>query len=350
MEINSTIIMNVELGNLLKNFRTSYNKSANDVISKIDRSQSYLSKLETGSAVKKIDFSLLSSLCNAISDNNDGIKIFIQFAYDNAPKDGYSFETTLTLRNIDDVYYKFPVPKSVISYINCTLERYNISLKELEEELNANSELESIPSEELKLIPFNKYVDVNAGTDNKHHIVIKLKYSIEELKALLNDSTENATPINNVSIEAIFFTLYKLRGPNNEDAHIKAIKKMEDMGISGIRKKVKKITIDSSDENDIVQKLGILEPETNKYYEQFTKLLKIYLLISQDKGGTNQIQQLCENLKSSNIGFTFAFMSMNLSPLSNLSHRTKKKFLSDVKSLIKEYSEKSETDIDLFLD
>ena len=131
-----------QLGELIKSFRIRNEKTAKDISTIIDKTPSYLSKIESGST-KKIESSIFTSMCNAITDSSEGIKHFVIFAFQNNTE--YDKDTFITLLNIDDILYKFVPPKELITYIVSKMSDNNISISGIREELNANKDLSHLP-------------------------------------------------------------------------------------------------------------------------------------------------------------------------------------------------------------
>ena len=69
-----------QLGELIKSFRIRNEKTAKDISTIIQKTPSYLSKIESG-ATKKIETSVFIKMCDAITDSENGIELFIEFAF-----------------------------------------------------------------------------------------------------------------------------------------------------------------------------------------------------------------------------------------------------------------------------
>lgn len=335
-----TIYLTQNFSELLRQFRIRNGKSAKDICTIINRTPSYLSKLESG-MTKKIESSLFISICNAIAENeDDGIVSFISFSFQKQNIKNFDADTMLTLANIDDVLYKFYSPKALLEYIKSKMDSLNISLIDLVTELNSNKDLQSLPDNKLDTIEANLY---SYTDDSKEQIVIKLYYTREEIENILNGSQKS----NYATLNAILYTIYKLSGMTNDNAGIKAIKTLnERFKIISTRKK-HIITINSIEDEE--KYLGTLEPSVEKDYQSVIEGIRLALLISQNKGGSNRITKLKQNL-ANDLGFTFTYISTDLSKITSLPKKHKKEFIQELQTLIEKYSAKTDDDIDFYFD
>lgn len=333
----NTIYLTQEFCELLKQFRIRNGKTTKDIYSIINRTPSYLSKLESG-MTKKIESSIFMSICDTIAEKNDGIVDFIIFAFRDNPN--FDADTMLTLANIDDVMYKFFPPKKLITYISDKLNTASISIADLVSELNRNRDLSDIPTNILSNLAENLYSYVDAA---KEHIVIKLHYTYEEIEKIVS----GADTTNYVTLNAILYTLYKLLGIPNENAQIKAIKTLNDrFHVISNRKKQTIVITSKADEEKY---LGVLEPKVEENYKSVIEGLRLALLISQSKGGAQRIETMRQNLKD-DMGFTFAFISTDLTKITSLPKKYKKEFIQELNALIDKYSAKTDEDMDFYFD
>lgn len=326
-----------QLCDLIKSFRIRNEKTAKDICIAIGKTPSYLSKIESGST-KKIDVSVFIEFCNAVSNSSVGVKRFIQFAFQD--ETDYTDDTFLALTNIDDVIYEFVPPKDLITYIKTKMTSNNISIIDLVNELNSNKDLSDIEISNYNSLPNNIFVFVD---EEKNRFVIKLNYNTDTIKKIL----ENSEKTNHVTLEAILYSLYKLYGIQSDKAHIKAINTLENrFKVSSIRK-VKTISISSKEDEE--KYLGKLEPNVENNYRSVIQGIRLALLLSQSKGGSERIQTMDKNLRQ-NLGFSFSFMSTDLEKIMPLSKDLKRDFLKDLNKLIEEYSSKTDENIDFFFE
>ena len=326
-----------QLCDLIKSFRIRNEKTAKDICIAIGKTPSYLSKIESGST-KKIDVSVFIEFCNAVSNSSVGVKRFIQFAFQD--ETDYTDDTFLALTNIDDVIYEFVPPKDLITYIKTKMTSNNISIIDLVNELNSNKDLSDIEISNYNSLPNNIFVFVD---EEKNRFAIKLNYNTDTIKKIL----ENSEKTNHVTLEAILYSLYKLCGIQSDKAHIKAINTLENrFKVSSIRK-IKTISISSKEDEE--KYLGKLEPNVENNYRSVIQGIRLALLLSQSKGGSERIQTMDKNLQQ-NLGFSFSFMSTDLEKIMPLSKDLKRDFLKDLNKLIEEYSSKTDENIDFFFE
>lgn len=326
-----------QLGELIKSFRIRNEKTAKDISAIIDKTPSYLSKIENGST-KKIESSIFINMCNAITGSYEGIKNFIIFAFQNDTE--YDKDTFITLLNIDDILYKFVPPKELLTYIVDKMSDNNISISDIREEMNANKDLLRLSETLYESLPYNIYAYVD---DEKIDSVIKLSYDDITIKNILNNSSET----NYVTLEAILYSLYKLCGKPAKDARIKAIETLNDrFDIISIRKEH---TIVIKSKEDEEKYLGKLEPNVEKDFHSVMGGIRIALLLSQSKGGSERIELLKNNLKT-DLGFTFSFISTDLEKIFPLSKELKREFIRDLNKLIENYATKTDDNVDFFFD
>ena len=329
-----TIYFNVELGDILRTFRKSYNKTSASVADVIKKKAPYLSKLESGQ-VKKIASTDFIKICNYITDSEKGIELFIDTAF---KKDNinYSDDTFITLTNIDEVLYQFPTPQDLAKYLSQYIKEYNIDIKDIVLELNSNKELSDLPNE------FYKSMIPNLWYKNPENQGCSIKLDISEI-LVVDFFSGQLEKTNYVFLYALLYTIYKVNNVPADTAQIKANDILKEHHIYKLRT-TKHITA-----KDLPQVFGDLDPQVEKDFNSVLETLKFILFVSQNKGGNKRINTIKNNLQK-DMGYTFAFMSTDISTICDLSRDKKMAFLKDLKVLVDKYSSYKETDVDLFLD
>ena len=330
-----SITLTDELSSLIKDFRVQNKKPAKDICTAIDKTPSYLSKVESCS-IKKLDVSIFNSLCNAIAGSTEGIKSFIEFAFKKDTE--YDSDTSLILSSIDDILYKFIPHKELLDYIKNEINSQNITINDLVTELNSNKELSDLPEALYDSLPDNTYAFTNA---EKSHSVIKLAYDYDTILNIL----ENAEETNYVTLEALLYSLYKLSGKSSVDSRVSAIETLEEKFHIGSIRKTKTVVITSREDEE--KYLGKLEKTTEEDFMSTIQGIRLALLLSQSRGGSERISTLRKNLKA-NLGFTFSFISTDIEKILPLSKELKKDFLKDLDKLIDDYANKTDENIDFF--
>lgn len=328
------IYFNAEIGDILRTFRKSYDKTAASVANVINKKAPYLSKLESGQ-VKKITAIDFIKICNYITDSEHGIEFFIDTAFNKNDID-YTDETFITLINIDEVLYQFPTPSELVNHLSHYIKENNIDVRDIASELNANKDLSKLPQETLKnMIPNLWY-----NNSNDHGCSIKLEIPESQIIDFFNGKLSNT---NYVFLEALVYTIYRLNNISPETAHKNTNDTLKEHHIFKLRA-TRHIT-----NKNLSEVFGDLEPQVEKDFNAVLEALRFILFVSQNKGGNKRISTIKHNLEK-DLGYTFAFISTDISTICDLSYEKKKAFLKDLKSLVDQYSSYKETDIDLFLD
>lgn len=328
------IYFNEELGSILQTFRKSYGKTATSVAAIINKKAPYLSKLESGQ-IKKISSADFVLICNYISDSEHGVTSFIETAFSNTEVN-YAEDTLITLINIDEVLYQFPVPEKFVSYLCKYITEHNIEIHNIVSEYNANKDVTNFPGEILRNMLPNLWYKNPVGKGYS----VKLEVSENTIN---NFFSKTLTETNYMFMFALLYTVYKLAGITSEQAQIDADNTLRKYHIYKLR-----LTKHISKE-DLPNVFGNLESHVKQDLSSVMEALEFILFISQNKGGDKRINTLKNNL-SKDLGYTFAFISTDLSEIFDLSREKKKLFLRDLKKLVDEYSTYKETDIDLYFD
>lgn len=329
-----TIYFNEEIGEILRTFRKSYDKTAASVAETIGKKAPYLSKLESGQ-VKKITATDFIKICNYITDSEKGIEFFIETAFNKEDID-YTDETFITLVNIDEVLYYFPTPNELVQYLSHYIKENNIDIQDIILEINANKDLSSLPDETYKNMTPNLWY--KNPTDQG--CSIKLEISDNLVKDFFN---KKLTETNYVFLQALLYTVYRLNNIPAETAHLNTNDTLKEHHIYKLRA-TRHIT-----NKNLSEVFGDLEPQVEKDFNTVLEALRFILFVSQNKGGNKRISSIKNNMEK-DLGYTFAFISTDISTICDLSRNKKMSFLKDLKALVDKYASYKETDVDLFLD
>lgn len=327
-----TIPVTAELGMALKNFRISHERTAKTVTEHFSKASSYITKLEKGE-IKKIDSFFFIELCDFITQTNTGLISFLSQAAKNYLE--YSLETKLIIKNIDELLVEHIVSKSFISDINAYIEKQNISLHDLVNKINSNEDI--INYYQFKNAPLNEWCNYSAEDDTNRSF-IKLNVPIWYVEDLVNGKI---VTIHYVIAEAILYALYRLG--NEENAQIFANSKLH---IHQIVNYIGSNIVEVSDSN-IENLFGGLDPEISNTLQSITQALKVVTFLTKENGyASKHIKQLEANL-SSDLGFAFAYMSLNLEGISGKDKSEKSAFFKELKLLIDKFS-KNNSNIDIY--
>ena len=321
-----TIPLTPELGMALKNFRIENKVTAKSITEKFNKASSYISKLEKGE-IKKIEGDFLIQLCNYIIGSDDGLSAFLSKLAQNYKE--FTNETKLIVMNIDELLLEHTLPINLVSEINEYLLSHKLNTAQLINMVNANEDIKNRDGYEK--FPTNIWYDEKSDIDN---VVIKLSIPATYIEDLLN---QKITTIHRVILEAILYSMYKLG--KEETPHIVANEKLEMYRISPMRHV---ITVTSENIDNI---FGGLEPDTADALKDVTYGLKLITNISKNYGA-KRIKQISKNMEE-DLGFAFAFMSVDIVELEKKDKEKKTQFLKELRELVDKYSQE-DTGIDLY--
>lgn len=315
-----------DIGMALKNFRIENKITAKSITEKFDRASSYISKLEKGD-IKKIDGDFLIELCNFITGSDDGLDIFLS-KLSQSYKD-FTNESKTIIMNIDDLLYEYTVPSKMLDEINGYIKSHNISISTIVETINLNKDIAD--RDNYNDLPLNIWYSPNDDIDNA---AIKMSVPLSYVEDLLSGKI---VTIHRVIAEVILYAMYMCG--NEKNARDVANDKLKLYHIIP-RRSVITLTPDN-----IENIFGGLEPDTSDALKDVIMQLRLITTVTKEYG-SKRIKQICSNL-GEDLGFCFAYMSLNLVELEQKDKEKKKEFLNELKSLIDKYS-KEDSGIDLY--
>lgn len=321
-----TVPLTPDIGMALKNFRIENKVTAKSITEKFDRASSYISKLEKGD-IKKIDGDFLIQLCNFITGSDNGLSLFLRKLAQNY-KD-FTDESKIIIMNIDDLLYEHNVSPKLIEEINGYISRHNISTSELVETINNNEDIAS--KDCYNSLPLNTWYSPN---DNIDDTVIKMSVPISYIEDLLS---EKITTIHRVIAEVILYALYKCGKEKNPRGVANNV-----LNLYRIIPQRSTVVISQKNTENIYNGL---EPDTSVALKSVITDLHL-ITAATEEYGSKRIKQLYYNL-SQDLGFCFAYMTLNLVDVGKKDKEKKKEFLNELKALIDKYS-KEDTGIDLY--
>ena len=313
-----------------KNFRIEHEVTAKALITEFSKASTYITKLEKGE-IKKIDAELFISLCDFITKTDSGLISFLNKVAKNYSE--YSSETKLIIHNIDDLLIEHTISSNFISEINDYMKEHNISSEQLVAKINTNEDISNLSASNNT--PINEWFYPNSNDDMS---VIILDIPISYIERLLSGELSK---IHYVIAEATLYALYRLGG--EADARNLANSKLR---INDIINYIGSNIIKISD-NNMDSLFGGLPPETSEALHDITSSLKLVTNLTKKDGyGFKHIQQISSNLDA-DLGFSFAFMSLDLLKIIDKSKDKKSEFLKEVRTLIEKYSQ-TETGLDIY--
>lgn len=321
-----SVPLNAELGMALKNFRIENKVTARSIVEQLGKASSYISKLEKGD-IKKIDGELFTTICNLISGSDDGLKKFMEKTV--SLYNSYSEETRLILTNIDDLLIEHPVPSKLIKDINDYILKHNISIEALSNKINTNVTISD--HSEYNSAPLNQWTTYGNDTSNTEDMYIKLYIPVDYLNSLISG---NVFFIHSIIAEAILTCMYSFGMDDLNEARRCAHSKLT---LYNILRSCSRNIIEVTDSN-FDDLFGGLEPGVADTLASITSGLKLISTLTKKDGyGLSKLKQIQQNL-STDIGFYFAYMSLNITALEQKSKTTKQDFLDELKTLIQKYS------------
>ncbi len=322
-----TVPLNSEIGMALKNFRIQHNVTAKSIITEFKKSSSYMTKLENGD-IKKIDSKFLIKLCNFITQSDTGLEFFLEVL--SVRYLDLSGESQVIANNIDKLLIEHTIPQELIEEIVSYMKEHNISVSQLADKINDNTELKELDG--YSDMPINVFFLHNSTVIN--NICIKLSVPEEYLEDLL--FYNKYIKVHSVIMEAILYSLYRIGSNDNGNmkSRFDAIERLNFYNITSIISSQTDEEIDISGIKDHLMK--IFNANAYENYEKVCEVLKDIVLFTKNYG-TNRIKQMAENM-SSDPSFSFAFMSTDLTPLKGQSKGTKQAFLNDLNRLIDSHS------------
>ncbi len=192
-----------ELATLIKTLRSQNKVSAKDLAEHVDRSRSYISKLE-GGAIQTIQKEDLTKILSFITDGNDfyNEKLIEIVRVLRSFMDPTRMNQQLWLIQYDCAERQIPVTEGLLNYFKTTLKELRVTPWHLAELVNAN-----IDSELSDQLPSNEYLDLSYQRGS-HMLVIRMEISEEELVEIVGKQRSTATYS---VLFSLVFTLEKVR-------------------------------------------------------------------------------------------------------------------------------------------
>ena len=318
-----------QLGEAIKELRVSQKVKSKNISNAINKSPTYISKLENGD-IKKIDYKDLMIIFHTIfSDKNTFQNKFEEFIGKCSIKLAEA-EKQLWLLNIDMVERQIPIEPELIDYCNDQLNKINVSAKQVVARINLN--------EDISNIDFSKYQKNFFYFSNDNNAFVIMDVKLEEIEKILS---KDITTSNYVTMESFLYNLLKFVIPDFEQAHKKTIDVLTHFKFYSILEKQKLLKqTHSSEEVDLL--LTDFEKVNNDakhkidhYISEFSTLNIKY---------TNE--KLLALSKSFEVdpSLAIAYIGIDISPLKDLSTENKRAFLNDITKLVKQYQTQTTKD------
>ena len=231
--------------------------------------------------------------------------------------------------NIDDLLYEHTIPSKLVEEMNKYISSHNISILKLVETINANDDISQ--RGDYENLPKNIWYASDNDIDNAS---IKLSVPLSYVEDLLNGKIAT---IYRVIAEAILYALY--RCGNEKNARDIANDKLKLYNIMPMR-----LVITITPEN-VENIFGGLEPDASDALKDVVSQLRLITTLTKEYG-SKRIKQICSNL-AEDLGFCFAYMSVDIVELEKKDKEKKQQFLDELKALVEKFS-KDDSGIDLY--
>lgn len=347
--MNQKMDFNPETGQALKEFRMQHKIKAKDVASILDKSPAYISKLEKGQ-IQQIPIEDFIKITNFITKDEDGYDQFCNFMLSKVTRK--ELEEGIFWTNFDEVVRRIPITKELIYAVKEKMNTLNITEEELTEYINQNEDLteqfyteRNIDLEKVEKNIWHAYYDEkNMDYIGSYFIFdIKTKTVKEALSGHLKKSSY-------MLMFGIVYHLFKLEKKSNGEAiDEKCQRACRDLAEQFLLSykfytvwMETKVKSQSSNEEEYNKLLSDFDLKNKEYV---TELLDAIDFLSKlDIDYTNEkLRVIIDNFKGGDETFVLAFMAISLKDIQELQTATKRQFLSDIKTLIKEYKEKANT-------
>jgi transcriptional regulator with XRE-family HTH domain len=339
--MDKKIIISKELADTIKNERIKNNIRASEVAKILEKSNSYITKLENAE-IQTIKLDVLYKM----------FELFIAKAKKNdstIDKDEY-MEKLLEKANIDsdnnfqewmttfDLQYRqLPLHKDLIQYVNDKLIQLNKTPQQIIEMLNSNNELNPDEFTEANKVYANY-------TDTGLSISIRYQLDINILENILKNKEDT---INYINMLGIIYTILKLEGLSTDEAQTEARAILYQYKFYTLYEK-QSIIKNALKEDIAYEKIYVSKEDTENRELVETLMDRINYLSELNIKILNERLTTLNNNLFNDPSLTLGVLGIDLTKLKKINTDLKRQFIKDVKKLVEEYSEKDkETLVDL---
>lgn len=322
-----------EIALYLKSIRLSSNISAKTMAEHMSKSPAYITKMEKGE-IQSLDMdSLVLYLSICYNNDDNSINEAIDYIYQTYNVSIHSSEEEKQSRqsyiNFDKVHRLIPLTSELKEAILLKIEASGFNLNQIVDKINQNDDVPDLKNRS-DIKPNTWYFE-----NGQYAILLNLNY--DEIHNILYSPN---TSCNYITIQSILYTIGRLNGLEKMQAMNEAHQVMLNYKFYDIHERHKYLGQDEfAAEHDIENR------------KKIQTLLNFITAISDQNVTTanSQIDKIINNL-AMDIGFSFAFMSIDLCKLKNITRNQKKNFLLEVIKLIDKYTQSLDSNIDMFED
>lgn len=328
-----------ELAEIIKSTRLRNRVPAKSVAKHIEKSPSYISKLEKGE-IKTIQESELTAIFRYIFGNEKDFQDFLTTTLDeilNSIGLKYSdaeISEQLWFYNYDTVLRLIPIPEEMADDLRNRINNQFFSIDDLCTKINANTDI-SPEVTNTDLYPFNEWQGYVENHQVKFHF-IKMKVDLSEIQDILTKKRDSA---NYVTLLAIVYYLLKAeKNITTTGDHPDIMREA-----NNYLKENKFYTIA---EKNKISKQAQSEAEFNNLFSSFDKdnielineILKIIQVMSDlDLVRTNKyLESFLKNLKWDH-SFIMSLLNISFYDMEDYSFSVKKQLLSDINDIVTKY-------------
>ena len=330
------IIVTKELGETINLIRTQNHILAKDLSSCIEKSPSFISKLENGSllTIKDTDLTkILSYITNNNDVNSDALSQIIKtlrIKYSDEEIEGQTW-----FSNFDTVIRTIEIPERLISSVNEYLIQFGISRDYLLSRINNNESLSDEVKSTLSKSP-NKWFSKDGNGQS-----IYINITKERLDGILNQKCHQT---NYMTLFAIVFYMFKISAFKDQviisdedygDLYHKAEGYLQQYKVYRIADRGLLVPIEELND-ETLSMLPAKEKNTRNNIISIAHQLD-YLSTIDIGYASPLINTLDDNLKW-DITFILNIVNFDSKKLHDLSYTKKKELLSKIKALIDDYS------------
>lgn len=335
----SKLPLSAEMVDTIRELRLKRKITSKDISSALNRSASYISKIESGYiksiSDKELDIILTKILpeCTSAQERLDRLVEYQAKKYGlENPEDWVWFH------NLDTVYRLVPIPVGLVSEINDILSKEAITLDNLIERINGNEELceEDLNDETL---PYNEWFE---RSDAESRMSIKMFLEKQDVENILNGTIKAC---NYVTIQAIVHYLFKIKlYPEKRsftDTELQTIQKewqpLLDKHKFFTLSRKEKLLSQTRSQNQAKSILNDFDIENQKLLTELLHFIKI--ATDMDVVSTNRaLKRFVSNLEW-DYNFMFRVVGFNFAAIEECSFSNKLQMLKEIKDIITKYKE-----------
>lgn len=194
-----------ELADTIRELRIQNKIQSKDMAVALNRSASFVSKIENGSikTITEEEFdTILEMIFPGSASPQDRVDKLVEFQIKRYGLE--SSEDEAWFYNLDTVYRLIPIPQKLVEEINGIITETGISIDNLVSRINANEDISEDERNNVDL-PYNEWVE---SKDSDVKLIIRMKISKEEVEAILSGKQQAC---NFVTMQAIVHYLFKAK-------------------------------------------------------------------------------------------------------------------------------------------